>query len=52
MITTMIAPYYKLKSLTTVIVFLPIVIYITLVLPYPPFLIIPAFASEPLQLSP
>jgi hypothetical protein len=52
MITSMLAPYYQFKSLTTVIVFLPIVIYITLVIPYPPFLRIPAFASESLQLRP
>jgi hypothetical protein len=41
MITNMVAPYYHVKSLTTVLVFLPIVIYITLVVHYPPFLKVP-----------
>lgn len=45
MIISMLAPYYRIKSLTTVLVFLPIVIYITLVVRYPPFLRVPAFAS-------
>lgn len=52
MIVNTMAPYYRLKSLTTIIVFIPIAIYITLVVRYPPFLKIPYFASEPLQLRP
>lgn len=52
MIIGVLAPYYRIKSLTTVIVFVPIAIYITLVVRYPPFLNIPSFASEPLQLRP
>lgn len=52
MLTGMLAPFYRFKSLTTILVFLPIVIYITLVVRYPPFLNIPSFACEPLQLRP
>lgn len=52
MLINMLAPHYRIKSLTTVLVFLPIVIYITLVVHYPPFLKVPSFASEPLLLRP
>jgi hypothetical protein len=44
MITNLLAPYYKLKSLTTVLICMSVIVYITLVVPYPPFLKIPTFA--------
>lgn len=47
-----IAPYYKFKSLTTILITIMIIIYITLVFMYPPFLRIPTFAAQPLELHP
>jgi hypothetical protein len=44
MITNLLAPYYKFKSLTTVLMCISVIIYIALVVPYPPFLKIPTFA--------
>lgn len=52
MITNLLAPYYKLKSLTTLLIFVSVIVYITLVVPYPPFLKIPTFALESLVLLP
>jgi membrane associated rhomboid family serine protease len=52
MIKNLLAPYYKLKSLTTLLICISIIVYITLVIPYPPFLKIPTFALEPLVLLP
>lgn len=43
-----IAPYYKFKSLTTILITIMIIIYITLVFMYPPFLRVPTFAAQPL----
>lgn len=45
MLKQTLAPYYKMQSLTTILISLPIIIYIILVVRYPPFLIVPAFAS-------
>ena len=44
MISNLLAPYYKLKSFTSVLMAISVIIYITLVVPYPPFLKIPTFA--------
>lgn len=44
MIKNLLAPYYKLKSFTTFLIAVSIIIYITLVVAYPPFLKIPTFA--------
>jgi hypothetical protein len=52
MITNLLAPYYKFKSLTTVLISISIIVYVTLVVPYPPFLKIPTFALESLVLLP
>jgi membrane associated rhomboid family serine protease len=52
MITNLLAPYYKLKSLTTVLICISIIVYVALVIPYPPFLKIPTFALESLILLP
>lgn len=52
MITNILAPYYKLKSLTTVLISISVIVYIALVIPYPPFLKIPTFALEYLVLLP
>lgn len=52
MIQNLLAPYYKLKSLTTLLIASSIILYITLVVPYPPFLKIPTFALESIVLLP
>ncbi len=52
MITNLLAPYYKFKSLTTLLIAISVVVYITLVVHYPPFLKIPTFALESLVLLP
>ena len=52
MIKMTVAPYYKVKSLTTIIIAITIIIYITLAVSYPPFLRVPIFAAQPLLLQP
>lgn len=52
MIQNLLAPYYKLKSFTTFLIAASIIVFITLVVPYPPFLKIPTFALESLILLP
>ena len=52
MITGIIAPYHKLHSLTTILLCIPLIIYITLVINQPPFLEISSFTSEALILTP
>lgn len=52
MIQNLLAPYYKLKSFTTFLIAASIIVYISLVVPYPPFLKIPTFALESLILLP
>ncbi len=52
MIQNLLAPYYKLKSFTTFLMAVSLIIYITLVVRYPPFLKIPTFALESLVLLP
>lgn len=52
MIQNLLAPYYQLKSFTTFLMAVSIIIYITLVVSYPPFLKIPTFALESLVLLP
>jgi hypothetical protein len=44
MIQNLLAPYYKLKSFTTFLMAVSLIIYIILVIPYPPFISIPTFA--------
>lgn len=52
MIKNLLAPYYKLKSFTTFLIAVSVIVYITLVVSYPPFLKIPTFALESLILLP
>lgn len=52
MIQNLLAPYYKLKSFTTFLMAVSLIVYITLVVGYPPFLKIPTFALESLVLLP
>lgn len=52
MIQNLLAPYYKLKSFTTFLMAVSLIIYIILVIPYPPFISIPTFALSELVLSP
>lgn len=52
MLKNTLAPYYSFKSLTTILMCIPIIIYVTLVVQYPPFFKVPSFASEPLLLRP
>ena len=52
MIKNLLAPYYKIKSLTTILMCISVIVYVTLVFPYPPFLKIPTFTLEPLTLLP
>ena len=52
MIQNLLAPYYKLKSFTTFLMAVSLIIYVILVIPYPPFIRIPIFALSELVLSP
>ena len=52
MIQNLLAPYYKLKSFTTFLMVVSLIIYIILVIPYPPFIRIPIFALSELVLNP
>ena len=52
MIQNLLAPYYKLKSFTTLLMALSLLIYIILVIPYPPFIRIPTFALSDIVLTP
>jgi membrane associated rhomboid family serine protease len=52
MLKNFLAPYYKVKSLTTVLLFIIVIVYITLACRFPPFLRIPTFQLEPLILRP
>lgn len=52
MLKNILAPYYKFKSITTVLMCINAILYITLVCRFPPFLSIPSFALQPLQLMP
>lgn len=52
MIQNLLAPYYKLKSFTTFLMAVSAIVYITLIIHYPPFLKVPAFARQPLILLP
>ncbi len=52
MLKNFLAPYYKLKSLTTILLAIIIIVYIILACPFPPFLRIPTFQLEPLILRP
>ena len=52
MLKNLLAPYYKFQSITTLLISISFVLYITLVVPYPPFLKIPTFALESLIVLP
>ena len=52
MLRNFLAPYYQFKSLTTVLLAIIVIVYITLVCTFPPFLKIPTFQLEPLILRP
>lgn len=52
MLKNFLAPYYKLKSLTTVLLAIILIVYIILACRFPPFLRIPTFQLEPLILRP
>ena len=52
MIQNLLAPYYKLKSFTTFLMVVSLIIYIILVIPYPPFIRVPIFTLSDLVLSP
>lgn len=52
MIQNLLAPYYKVKSLTTVLILISVIVYVALVFSYPPYLKIPTFALENIILLP
>lgn len=52
MLKSFLAPYYKVKSLTTVLLCIIVIVYIVLACRFPPFLRIPTFQLQPLILRP